>query len=206
MNYARIYEALISKRRGDAASGYVERHHVVPRCLGGPNTKGNIVTLTAREHFVAHWLLAKIHGGRMWAALMSMSARKRYANGRLYSAARANWAAQLVGNRFGCGLTKSPETRAKIADAQRGAKNHRFGKRLTPEHAYAAGSALRGKTLTPEHRERIGAAQQGRKPSAETRQRMSEAARARAMRLPNPMLGKKRPDLAARNRARAGRG
>jgi hypothetical protein len=39
--------------------GYKELHHIVPRSLGGNNSKNNLVQLTAREHFIAHLLLAK---------------------------------------------------------------------------------------------------------------------------------------------------
>ena len=51
----------------------IERHHITPRSLGGSDTPENIAKLTPREHFIAHKLLAKIHGGRMWAALAYMS-------------------------------------------------------------------------------------------------------------------------------------
>lgn len=40
---------------------YFETHHIVPRCLGGNDDRTNLVELTAREHFVCHWLLTKIH-------------------------------------------------------------------------------------------------------------------------------------------------
>ena len=40
---------------------YVEGHHIIPICMGGPNNKDNIVYLTAREHFVAHQLLSLIY-------------------------------------------------------------------------------------------------------------------------------------------------
>lgn len=73
MNYQRIYSSLIEFRKANVPDGYSEKHHAVPRSLGGDNSKSNIVKLTAREHFIAHRLLAKIHGGRMWAALAYMS-------------------------------------------------------------------------------------------------------------------------------------
>lgn len=41
--------------------GYIERHHVVPKCLGGSNDISNIVALTPEEHYMAHLLLIKIH-------------------------------------------------------------------------------------------------------------------------------------------------
>jgi len=43
--------------------GYIERHHIIPRSLGGKNNTENIVKLTAKEHFVCHRLLTKITEG-----------------------------------------------------------------------------------------------------------------------------------------------
>ena len=41
---------------------YYERHHVLPQCLYPElsKVKDNLVLLTAREHFVCHWLLTKM--------------------------------------------------------------------------------------------------------------------------------------------------
>ena len=40
-------------------SGYIEGHHIIPKCMGGTNAKTNMVSLTAREHFICHLLLTK---------------------------------------------------------------------------------------------------------------------------------------------------
>lgn len=61
MNYKKIYDNLIHNRRRNIPTGYFERHHIIPRSLGGTDDKSNIVALTAREHFIAHLLLVKIH-------------------------------------------------------------------------------------------------------------------------------------------------
>jgi hypothetical protein len=61
MNYERIYNQLIDRARTRVLTGYKERHHVIPRCLGGTDERDNLVDLTAREHFIAHKLLCKIH-------------------------------------------------------------------------------------------------------------------------------------------------
>ena len=37
---------------------YKERHHVIPKCLGGTNDKNNLIDLYAKEHYIAHKLLA----------------------------------------------------------------------------------------------------------------------------------------------------
>lgn len=64
MNYSKIYNDLISKRKAYpllfSEYIYTEEHHVIPKCLGGNNSRENLVRLTAREHFIAHRLLAKI--------------------------------------------------------------------------------------------------------------------------------------------------
>ena len=90
MNYFLAYQQLIAKAKARVCpEGYVERHHILPRALGGTDDSSNLVALTAKEHFVAHVLLAKIHGGIMWQAVILMSGgRNRYCNGRLFEIAR----------------------------------------------------------------------------------------------------------------------
>lgn len=66
MNYKRIYDEIIelAKLRGlykNKLNYYTEKHHIIPRCLDGNNTKDNLVLLTGREHYLCHWLLWKIH-------------------------------------------------------------------------------------------------------------------------------------------------
>jgi hypothetical protein len=64
--YKKWYDSLIDnavKRNWNkkTATVYTENHHILPKCLGGSNDSDNIVTLTAREHFVAHLLLSKMY-------------------------------------------------------------------------------------------------------------------------------------------------
>ena len=40
--------------------GYFEKHHIIPRSLGGSNEVSNLVKLTAKEHFICHMLLPKM--------------------------------------------------------------------------------------------------------------------------------------------------
>lgn len=63
MNYQKHYDLLIARARNRVLGGYVERHHVKPSCLGGGDEVGNLVALTAEEHFVAHQLLVKMYPG-----------------------------------------------------------------------------------------------------------------------------------------------
>ena len=43
--------------------GYFEKHHIIPRSLGGSNEVSNLVKLTAKEHFICHMLLPKMTSG-----------------------------------------------------------------------------------------------------------------------------------------------
>lgn len=74
MDYGRVYREFIADRRarGPFLEGYTERHHILPRSLGGGNEPENLIRLTPEDHFFAHLLLAKIYGGRMWVPLRLM--------------------------------------------------------------------------------------------------------------------------------------
>jgi hypothetical protein len=61
MDYKKIYDQLINKGLTRIPEGYVEKHHIIPKCLGGADDPSNLVALTPEEHFVAHVLLVKIY-------------------------------------------------------------------------------------------------------------------------------------------------
>ena len=75
MDYHRIYREFIQDRRErePALDGYTERHHIVPRSLGGGDEPENLIALTPEDHFFAHLVLAKMHGGALWAPVALMS-------------------------------------------------------------------------------------------------------------------------------------
>jgi len=56
MNYQKIYDQIIERAKNRKLEGYKEKHHIIPKCLGGPDNKENLVELTAREHFLCHLL------------------------------------------------------------------------------------------------------------------------------------------------------
>ena len=62
MDYKKNYENLIKTRlnRKKKKGVYYEKHHIIPKCWGGSNKKENIINLTAREHYIAHWLLYRM--------------------------------------------------------------------------------------------------------------------------------------------------
>lgn len=88
--YQCVYDSLIKRAvlRG-TIDGYKEVHHIKPKSMGGTDDPSNLVQLTAREHFIAHCLLARIYGGTQWLAVLQFKgANKAYYNSRLFEAAR----------------------------------------------------------------------------------------------------------------------
>lgn len=52
-----INNILKSRGRFSCGNEYHERHHILPRCIGGSNNNDNLIDLYAHEHFIAHKLL-----------------------------------------------------------------------------------------------------------------------------------------------------
>lgn len=104
MNYKRIYDELIESRlkmnRKKSKREYFEKHHIVPKCLGGKNEQNNYVLLTAREHFICHFLLTKIYDSEKLKYAFNMmyvssDIQSRYFNSRLFQRNKENLRAIL---------------------------------------------------------------------------------------------------------------
>lgn len=62
--YSKWYYSIVNNATTrDALKGYSEKHHIIPKSIGGSNSKENLVVLSAREHFVCHLLLTKMLSG-----------------------------------------------------------------------------------------------------------------------------------------------
>lgn len=63
MDYQRVYNQIVERGqiRVLEEGVYCEVHHIIPRCMDGQDERENLVVLTAREHFLVHWLLTKIY-------------------------------------------------------------------------------------------------------------------------------------------------
>ena len=105
MNYRKLYESIIEKRKFDIPSGYVEEHHIIPRSLGGTDDKSNLVKLTAKEHFICHLLLTKIYEKgsleyyKMCHAFLMMLVKghkqKRYITSRKYEKLKVSFSKRM---------------------------------------------------------------------------------------------------------------
>ena len=75
------------------------------------------------------------------------------------------------------GIERSPEYRAKLSAAMTGEKNHRYGKKNTPEHTAKIVASVKGKKLSSEHCDKIKAALKGKHHTKERCAHISAAKR-----------------------------
>jgi hypothetical protein len=77
--YTKLYYQIITPTLNRELNTYKELHHIIPRSMGGTDEKDNLTYLTAREHFICHWLLVKMTEGqarsKMIYALQGMRAQ-----------------------------------------------------------------------------------------------------------------------------------
>mgnify|MGYP000910325090 CR=1 FL=1 len=182
MNYGEHYARLMGRARGRAVSGYVEVHHVLPRCMGGTDGASNLVKLTAREHYLAHLLLVRMFPSEMslvFAAHMMTVDRygSRYGN-RKYEWLRIRHSKATAeakrGNAYGLGTKRTAATRLKMSLAQKGNKNGV------------------GRVFDRATRQKIADSSAGRAKSPSHAQSLSDAHLARAELLPPYRDGSKR--------------
>ena len=106
--YTNWYNKLIQNGRRDKPAYYAERHHVIPRCLGGSDETENLVYLSARQHYIAHLLLTKMVDGNARYKIWWAFHRMLFSNGgsRAYDFNRRRWAKWISENH----ASKRPET------------------------------------------------------------------------------------------------
>jgi hypothetical protein len=173
-----------------------------PRSLGGGDEPENLIALTAGDHLRAHILLAKIYGGKQWAAVLYITGSRRSripTKLQIKSAAIArvelSKAFSGEGNqRFGlpgyfAGKTLSPEHKRRISEAHLGKivpdsarekmSKARKGRKLSENQKALISSQFKDKPLSEQHREKISEALKGRTLSKETREKLSRRARGR---------------------------
>jgi hypothetical protein len=133
MNYKRHYELLINKaKKRGKPDCYFEKHHVLPKSLGGTDEKENIVNLTGREHYIAHWMLFRIYKCKKTAAaLHSMNQGNKHQKNRFIRSSRAYQESREFLSKYFSGdnnPSKRKEVREKISKKVSGKLNGMYGK------------------------------------------------------------------------------
>lgn len=88
-SFARYNRFIQSKIGRDLKGVFTHKHHITPRCIGGADVEENLISLTPREHYIAHRMLAQaIDEDGLWSAFFLMShAQGQRVNSRTYEEA-----------------------------------------------------------------------------------------------------------------------
>lgn len=165
MNYLKVYDSIINraKFRTFSDNQYFEKHHILPRCMGGNNESENIVKLTYREHFISHWLLHRIYpNNKKIAAAFHILAfgtncrdtRKDYDF--YMPSSRALEEAKLAKIHHRKNTKHSDETKAKLKETWKNKKDSGYiqknnkGRKLTNDHKIKIGLSKIGKSRSEE--------------------------------------------------------
>lgn len=171
--YEKFINNIIATRgRFNCGDEYHERHHIIPKCMGGTNNEDNLIDLFAQEHFVAHRLLAKENPdnnslvyGWVCMAFMKNGYQERYEitaeeyetlkkmNSELMKGVKRepfteetrNKMSQAQKNRFA-----NPEERKKYSDMFSGEKASWYGKHHSEEVKRKLSDAKKGE-LNPNY-------------------------------------------------------
>ena len=184
--YTKCYYNIIdrAKSRDLSKETYTEKHHIIPKSLGGSNNKDNLVKLTAKEHRLAHILLPRmtidpLHTKSMWYALWMMLRTKNANQQRKISKGSAFEVAKIKvaenSSQLHKGKTVSKETREKLSKSCQGRESAFKGKSHSDKSKEKLSIARKGKTNSPETVAKILEARKNYRHSNETKQKISSS-------------------------------
>lgn len=161
--YTKWYYAIINNASTRYTSEYTEKHHIIPKSLGGTNDKSNLVVLTAREHYICHLLLIRMTSGQQRCKMVNAAYamgmmnspshnRKNMTSSRVFATVR-----QQQANNMKIRVI-SPETRAKMSASAKLRK-------ASPETRAKISLSGKGRTKSEEWKQKQSIAQKG-KPKA----------------------------------------
>ena len=174
MNYLKVYNDLIEKRKINPPEKDFEKHHIKPKSLFPELAKdqNNLVKLTYREHYLAHHLLYRYYKSigdknatsKMACAWFMVSYRENGLKVSSYQYEKAKKAISTVKK----GLKLSEEHKQKISEAIKGKNNGFYGKHHSEESK---------KKMSLNHEDFSGKNNPfyGKLHSEETKRKMSEA-------------------------------
>lgn len=135
--YTRTYYRIIERAQHRVLNSYVEKHHIIPKSLGGPDHNSNIARLTAREHFICHLLLTKMTNGsarsKMVLAVFFLTGagkgirNNKIKSSRLYENLKIDLSSIVSKQKRGCKQPpKTEEGRRNLSKSKMGKKNPSF--------------------------------------------------------------------------------
>ena len=169
-----IQNILDTRGRFACGNEYHERHHIIPKCIGGTNEEENLIDLSAREHFIAHKLLAQENPDNnslvfAWTCMAFPSNRvqERYE----LSPEEYEEAKKAISKAMS-GRVVSEETRKKLSESKKGKplsedtkqklSKSLKGREVPDETRKKQSESLKGRVFSDEHKRNISKGKTGR--------------------------------------------
>lgn len=154
-HYLKRYNRIITHYKQNITDGFLEKHHILPKCMGGSNEIENLVVLPARAHFICHYLLHKSYPENIKLAhafaMMIVNNPYQKRTSRLYEKAkiartlalkgiaRPEWVKQKLrkpkSSKENYKKSKSELHKQNISNALKGKKHH-WQKKVTSSEGY----------------------------------------------------------------------
>ena len=222
--YYQWYQNLIIKAKNRVLDNtiYQEKHHIIPKSFGGNDLPSNLVSLTLREHYIAHLLLSKMYVGeakrKMMYALWRMLLQEKTRGSRIFEIYRQNYIDTALNKRV-----ITDEFRQKVSNSTKGIKktitqkvldknerlkiemsgigNPMYGKKQTDNAKLLISKRLTKHYENPENRKRQALTRTGSKHSESVKEEMSKKRSGAG----NSMFGKKHSEETRRKISEAGK-
>lgn len=174
-HYHQRYLKFIESRRDRNYHGVVESHHILPKSLGGDNSTENLIDLSPREHFLAHWMLWKAYSNKQmtlafWSMRMNRSNHRSFkVNSKVYQILKEDHSKVQSERMQTNNPMKNEAVRQRVSVSRK-----KLGWTPSEEHRKQISDALLGRPKTKEHAENISKGSKGKPKSESHKQSMSE--------------------------------
>jgi len=136
------YNKLINHYKKVLVDGHYEKHHIIPKCMGGTDDFENLILLPTRVHFIAHYLLYKAypdnkklsHAFAMMAVCNKFQNRK--INSYLYEQSKIARSSALLG------IPRPESVKLKMRKPKLNKDNYKKSK--STEHSQNISKSLKG--------------------------------------------------------------
>lgn len=132
--------------------GYYEKHHILPKCLGGTDDVDNLVLLPARAHFIAHAFLYKAYPkerklAHAFAMMMVKNSNHKRTTSKLYSMAKLARSNALKG------ISRPEWVKEKLRKPKSTTENYKKPK--SKEHRQNISNGLKGRVFSEDHKKSL---------------------------------------------------
>lgn len=148
--YTIWYYKIVNNAKSRKSINKPDRHHIIPKCMGGSNHTDNLVNLTAREHFICHRLLIKMVDSKFkskmiyaaWQQSRSAKFKGARITSRTFAKLREEMSISYTGRKR---MPFTDEWKKNMSNSKKGEKNYMFNRNHSIESIEKISKNRKGK-------------------------------------------------------------